>query len=120
MDKIVLKGLHFYGYHGVFPEETRKGQPFSVDLVMELDTTDAVRSDSIRDTVDYSAVYTTVQEIVEGKPYKLIEKVAAVIAETVLRTYERIQAVEVTLHKPQAPIDGHFDDVTFVIRRSRS
>ena len=47
---------------------------------MELDTTDAVRSDSIRDTVDYSAVYTTVQEIVEGKPYKLIEKVAAVIA----------------------------------------
>ena len=45
---------------------------------------------------------------------------AAVIADTVLRTYERIQAVEVTLHKPQAPIDGHFDDVTFVIRRSRS
>lgn len=87
---------------------------------MELDTTGAVRSDSIRDTVDYSAVYTTVQEIVEGKPYKLIEKVAAVIADTVLRTYERIQAVEVTLHKPQAPIDGHFDDVTFVIRRSRS
>ena len=80
MDKIVLKGLHFYGYHGVFPEETRKGQPFSVDVTLEFDASRAEETDSINETVDYSAVYGTIQKIVEGDPYKLIEKVAAVIA----------------------------------------
>ncbi|MBC3535666.1 dihydroneopterin aldolase [Megasphaera hominis] len=120
MDKIVLKGLHFYGYHGVFPEETRKGQPFSVDVTLEFDASRAEETDSINETVDYSAVYGTIQKIVEGDPYKLIEKVAAVIARAILAEYSLVQAVEVTLHKPQAPIDGHFDDVLFVIRRERS
>ena len=46
MDKIVLKGLHFYGYHGVFPEETRKGQPFSVDVTLEFDASRAEETDS--------------------------------------------------------------------------
>ena len=77
-------------------------------------------TDSINETVDYSAVYGTIQKIVEGDPYKLIEKVAAVIARAILAEYSLVQAVEVTLHKPQAPIDGHFDDVLFVIRRERS
>uniref|UniRef100_UPI00266F361B dihydroneopterin aldolase n=1 Tax=uncultured Megasphaera sp. TaxID=165188 RepID=UPI00266F361B len=83
MDKIVLKGLHFYGYHGVFPEETRKGQPFSVDVTLEFDASRAEETDSINETVDYSAVYGTIQKIVEGDPYKLIEKVSAVIARAI-------------------------------------
>ena len=99
MDKIVLKGLHFYGYHGVFPEETRKGQPFSVDVTLEFDASRAEETDSINETVDYSAVYGTIQKIVEGDPYKLIEKVAAVIARAILAEYSLVQAVEVTLHK---------------------
>ena len=119
MDKIVLKGLHFYGYHGVFPEETRKGQPFSVDVTLEFDASRAEETDSINETVDYSVVYGTIQKIVEGDPYKLIEKVVAVIARAILAEYSLVQAVEVTLHKTQAPIDGHFDDVLFVIRRER-
>lgn len=119
MDKIIIKGLHFYGYHGVFPEERKKGQPFIVDLTLETDMQAAGLSDALEDTVDYSAVCRTVQDIVEGRPYQLLEKVATVIADRVLEEYQKIETIEVTLHKPQAPIPGKFDDIAIAISRKR-
>ena len=61
MDKIVLTGLHFYGYHGCLPEEKRHGQPFHIDLVLETDLERAGQTDDLTQTVDYSAVYGVVK-----------------------------------------------------------
>ncbi|SDM03425.1 dihydroneopterin aldolase [Megasphaera paucivorans] len=119
MDKIILKGMHFYGYHGCFPEEQRTGQPFSIDIMMTVDLTKAGYTDALSDTVDYGAVYDCIKKIVEGKPCNLIEKVACIIADTILDVFSPNQ-VQVTVHKPHAPIGGSFDDVAVVIERSKN
>ncbi|MCI1823757.1 MAG: dihydroneopterin aldolase [Megasphaera sp.] len=119
MDKIILKGMHFYGYHGFFPEEQCTGQSFIIDITMTKDLTKAGYTDALTDTVDYGAVYGCIKKIVEGKPCKLIEKVAYIIADTILDEFSPSR-VQVTVHKPQAPLDGPFDDVAVVIERSKS
>lgn len=75
MDKIYLNELVFYGYHGVLKEETKLGQTFRVSLILDF-LPKAGISDSVEDTVSYADVYETVKEIVEGKPFKLIEALA--------------------------------------------
>ena len=105
MDTITIKGMHFYGYHGCLPEEQRTGQPFHVDAVLYADLSKAGASDELNDTIDYSRVYQLVQSIVEGRTYRLIERLAAVIADEVLAGFP-VDAVRVAVHKPQAPIGG--------------
>ena len=118
MDTITIKGMHFYGYHGCLPEEQRTGQPFHVDAVLYADLSKAGASDELNDTIDYSKVYQLVQSIVEGRTYRLIERLAAVIADEVLAAFP-VDAVRVAVHKPQAPIGGPFDDVAVTVERRR-
>jgi len=118
MDRIVLTGMRFYGYHGILPEETRLGQPFSVDLELSADLQAAGRTDDLALTIDYSKVYEGVREIVEGRPLKLIEAVAERIAMYVLEDFPAAEVV-VRLHKPKAPIAGPFDDVMVELHRRR-
>ncbi len=118
MDTIVLKGMHFYGYHGCLAEEQKTGQPFHVDVILTADLRRAGESDDLTDTIDYSQVWAMVRDIVEGRPYRLIERVAAVIAETLLAEFP-LEAVKVTVHKPQAPVGGLFDDVAVCMERKR-
>ena len=118
MDTITIKGMHFYGYHGCLPEEQRTGQPFHVDVVLHADLSKAGASDELNDTIDYSKVYQLVQSIVEGRTYRLIERLAAVIADEVLAAFP-VDAVRVAVHKPQAPIGGPFDDVAVTVERRR-
>ena len=120
MDKIVLTGLHFYGYHGCLPEEKRHGQPFHIDLVLETDLERAGQTDDLTQTVDYSAVYGVVKAVVEGPSYDLIERVGQVIADRILAQFPLVQALTVTVHKPQAPITVPFADVAVRIVRSRA
>lgn len=119
MDRIRLTGMRFFGYHGFFPEESRLGQSFIVDLELEVDLRTAGRQDSLSQTVDYGKVYGTVKEIVEGAPFKLIEAVAERVAAQVLATHALVQAVTVRVHKPNAPIPGPIDDVTVELYRRR-
>lgn len=118
MDTITIKGMHFYGYHGCLPEEQRTGQPFHIDAVLYADLSNAGASDDLKDTIDYSEVYHTVKAVVEGRMYQLIERLAAVIAEEVLAGFP-VDAVCITVHKPQAPIGGSFDDVAVTVERRR-
>lgn len=118
MDRITLTGMHFYGYHGCLAEENKKGQPFHVDVVLYADLQAAGKNDDLYSTIDYSLVYIAVKDIVENHTYKLIEKVAEMIADTLLGQFP-IDAVDVTVHKPQAPIGGAFDDVSVTVERSR-
>ena len=117
-DRIALRGLQVRGHHGVFEHERRDGQDFVLDLVLDVDLAKAGASDDLADTVDYGALAEGAAAVVAGPPRRLIEAVAAEVAQRVLDD-ERVAAVEVTLHKPQAPITVPFDDVAVVVRRSR-
>lgn len=117
-DRIELRGLKVRGNHGVFDYERADGQDFYIDVVLWLDLRAAGESDDLADTVDYGALAQQVAGIVGGEPRNLIEKVGAEVAESIM-TDERIDACEVTVHKPSAPIPLTFDDVAVVTRRSR-
>lgn len=117
-DRITLTGLRVRGHHGVFEHEKRDGQDFLVDMTVWIDLDAAARTDRLADTFDYGALATRAAEIVGGKPRDLIETVATELAEDVM-TDQRAHAVEVTIHKPSAPIPLSFADVAVTIRRSR-
>lgn len=117
-DRIVLTGLRVRGHHGVFEHEKVDGQDFLVDLTAWIDLDVAGRTDELADTLDYGALAGQVAEIVGGPSRNLIESVAADIAEEVM-TDPRVHAVEITIHKPAAPISLSFVDVAVTVRRSR-
>ena len=114
----MLTGLRVRGHHGVFEHERRDGQDFLVDVTVWIDLDAAAHTDTLSDTLDYGALATRVAEIVGGPPRDLIEGVAAGVAEDVM-TDARVHAVEVTIHKPGAPIPLAFADVAVTVRRSR-
>ena len=116
IDRITITGLTATGYHGVFPEERRDGQIFVVDveLGLNLDT----NSDDLANTVNYAEVADDVMAIISGEAFNLIETVAGRVADRCL-SYDRIDEVEVTIHKPQAPVQHDFTDLSVTIHRSR-
>ncbi|GDY30773.1 dihydroneopterin aldolase [Gandjariella thermophila] len=117
-DRITLTGLRVRGYHGVFEHERRDGQDFVVDVVVWLDLAGAAASDDLADTLHYGELAERVAAIVGGEPCDLIETVAGRIADDVLAD-QRVQAAEVTVHKPAAPIPLTFADVAVTVRRAR-
>ncbi len=106
VDRIILTGMQFYGFHGVNPEERRLGQPFVVDLEAELDLRPAGQSDRLQETVSYTRLYRVVKEVVEGEAKNLLEAAAYAIAEGVLAEHGAVQAVRVRVQKPRPPIKG--------------
>jgi dihydroneopterin aldolase len=117
-DRIELRGLTVRGHHGVFEHERRDGQHFVIDITVWIDLAVAAASDDLADTVDYGALAQLAADVVAGPPRDLIETVAAEIADGVM-VDERLHAVEVVVHKPDAPIPLTFSDVAVVARRSR-
>jgi 7,8-dihydroneopterin aldolase/epimerase/oxygenase len=119
VDRLAVRGIEAHGHHGVLDFERRDGQVFLVDLVLGLDTRPAARTDDLQDTVDYGSLVAAVKNAVETDPVDLIETLAQRIADLCL-TDSRVQWTEVTVHKPDAPIEATFSDVTLTILRSRS
>lgn len=117
-DRIELHGLTIRGRHGVFEHERADGQDFVVDITVWIDLAAAAASDDLADTYDYGTLARRAAEIVAGPPRNLIETVAGEIAEDVMGD-TRVQAVEVAVHKPAAPIPQVFADVAVVAHRSR-
>lgn len=117
-DRISLTGVSATGHHGVLAHERRDGQLFVVDLVLHRDLGPAADSDDLGRTVNYAAVAADVVEIISGPPLDLIEAVAARIATRVLEAYQ-VGTVEVTVHKPQAPVGVPFNDVAVTVVRHR-
>ncbi|WP_416362158.1 dihydroneopterin aldolase [Mycobacterium sp.] len=113
-----LRGLTVHGRHGVFEHERASGQDFVVDITVWIDLAAAAASDELADTYDYDALARLAAGVVAGPARKLIETVGAEIADAVMDD-ERVHAVEVVVHKPQAPIALKFADVAVVVRRSR-
>lgn len=118
-DLVRLEGLRHKGFHGVLPEERRDGQDFVVDAVLELDTFPAAVTDDLAKTVSYAELASRLVAVVGGEPVDLIETLAARLADVAL-TYALVDAVTITVHKPQAPVGLPFTDVAVTIRRERS
>jgi dihydroneopterin aldolase len=117
-DRIVLRGLRGHGHHGVYPEERATGQPFVVDVVLSLDLAAAARVDDVAHTVHYGDLAKQVVSVIEGEPVHLVETLAQLVADVCL-SYDQVRQVEVTVHKPEAPVGVPFDDVAVTIVRGR-
>lgn len=117
-DRIVVTGIRGRGRHGVLAAERELGQDFLVDVVLHLDTRAAGRSDALDDTVSYAEVATDIHRLVEGDPVDLVETLAARCADAAL-AHDLVDAVEITVHKPAAPVGVPFDDVQVHVTRRR-
>jgi dihydroneopterin aldolase len=105
-DCIRLNEMVFYGHHGVLPEEQALGQRFVVDVELVTDLRKAGATDNLDETVNYSAVYAAVRDIVTGPPLHLIEAVAERIAARILADHAAVERVSVRVRKPAVPIAG--------------
>ena len=119
LDKIILKNMKFYAYHGVLPEEQEKGQYFYIDIEMACDLRAAGQTDNLEDTVDYSQVYDIVRVITEKNKFRLIEHLADRISREILSKYDKILETTVRVRKPQAPINGELDWAEVELIRKR-
>ncbi|MBQ5746047.1 MAG: dihydroneopterin aldolase [Selenomonadales bacterium] len=119
MDKILLRNLMFYGYHGVYEAERELGQKFYLDIELAADLEKAGYSDDLMDTIDYTAVYREVKQITEQTKFQLLEALSQTIADRILAMDARIEAVTVRVRKPSAPMPGAMDFVQTEITRRR-
>jgi 7,8-dihydroneopterin aldolase/epimerase/oxygenase len=118
VDRIRLRGIEVFGHHGVLAHERELGQRFVVDVDLDLDLAPAAASDDLGDTVDYGHLAGRIAEVVGGDPCDLIETVAGRIADRCLEDL-RVQAVQVTVHKPAAPLPVVAREVAVTLHRTR-
>jgi dihydroneopterin aldolase len=116
VDRILIKGIRELGVHGVLPEEQIRAQPFEVDLELTVDLGPPGASDDLDDTVDYSAVCEAVSRVVTSEQYKLLERLAARIAE-VCCADPRVTGVSVEVRKMHPPVRAMLDHVGVRIER---
>ncbi len=111
--------MQFYGFHGVNAEERALGQPYLVDLAVELDLAAPGESDRLEDTISYTRLYRVVQAVLEGEPKNLLEATAQTIASRILIEFP-VAGVQVQVRKPRPPIRGSVIDYAAVeIHRRR-
>ena len=117
MDFIEIKGISVFAHHGVLPEETKEGQNFYIDARLYLNLEKAGTSDALEATVDYGEVSLFINTFLTTNTYKLLEAAAQNLATELLKKFDGIDMVDITIHKPDAPIPVAFDDVTVNITR---
>ncbi len=115
--EIEIRGLSVFAHHGVLPEEREQGQTFVLDVWLECPPSPAAATDELADAVDYSAVCDRVVELATGGPYRLLERLAALIADDLVDRYGVTRA-RVRVAKPQAPIRHPLDEVAVVAEAS--
>jgi dihydroneopterin aldolase len=118
-DKIFINGLSLHAYHGVMPYEGKVGQSFTIDLKLDIELAAAARSDKVVDTVSYDKVVECASAAFTARKFQLIEAAAGSVADAVLAKFPRVRQIEVTIHKPHAPIAATFSDVGVTLTRMR-
>ncbi|MGY1639632.1 dihydroneopterin aldolase [Geodermatophilus sp. SYSU D00703] len=118
-DRIAVRGLTAHAHHGVYDVERERGQTFRVDAVLELDTAPAAAGDDLEKTVNYAELAQALHAVLTGEPVDLLETLAQRLADVCLAD-PLVDAVEITVHKPEADLGVPFDDVTVSIRRERA
>jgi dihydroneopterin aldolase len=103
--KVVLEGLEFHAYHGIYPDERSSGNKFEVDVFVNTVFDDSAFHDDLSGTINYEEIYAIVKQEMEI-PTKLLESVAHAIAEKILETFTSAMAAEITISKFNPPIGG--------------
>lgn len=119
MDKIIIKNLKLFCYHGVNPEEKVDGQNFIFDIEASVDLSVPCETDNVDDTVSYAKMIKTVRRVAQSQKDDLIERVAQRIIDALFGEYEKIQSIKISVKKPEAPIKAEFDYVAVKIERER-
>ncbi|MFI0420180.1 dihydroneopterin aldolase [Spongiactinospora sp. 9N601] len=119
-DTITLTGLRARGFHGALAAERQLGQEFVVDATLFLDTAPAAAGDDLAKTADYGELAVRLTKVVEGEPVALIETLAQRLADVCLAISPLVEAAQVSVHKPAAPVPVPFGDVVVTITRRRS
>jgi dihydroneopterin aldolase len=119
MDKIYVNDIRAFGYSGALPEENVLGQWFRVDLTLLLDLAAAGSSDVLADTYNYAGAVTAVQQLIQQRPFNLVETLASEIAKAVLGTDDRLTQITVKLTKLTPPVPHFAGDIAVEITRDR-
>lgn len=119
MDKIIVKDLKLFCYHGVNPEEKLDGQNFIFDVEAGVDLSMPCESDNVDDTVSYAKIIKTVRRVAQSEKNDLLEKVLQRVADALFEEFDRIQTLKILMKKPEAPIKADFSYVAVEIERSR-
>lgn len=119
MDKILIRGLRIFAFHGVNPEEKEAGQLFIIDLTAYLDLQQACKADDLENTVSYAKIIKTVRRVMQSRKNDLLEFTAQQVIDAVFAEYPPIQRIEIVLKKPDAPIRADFDYVAVELTRGR-
>ncbi len=117
--KIIIKGLKIYAYHGKLPEEKKLGQFFLLDLVIYFNFLENVPSDTLENTINYVEVINFIKEKFTEKNFNLIETAAEYLCDSVLKYFQKIYKVDITLRKPTPPVNADFDYVAVEVMKSR-
>lgn len=117
MDKVIVKDLELFCYHGVNPEEKEDGQIFVFDIEAGVDLSTPCNTDNVDDTVSYAKIIKTVRRVAQSEKNDLIERVAQRVADELFSEFEKIETLKITLKKPQAPIKADFNYVAVEIER---
>ncbi len=116
---IDIVGLVLFAKHGVQDEEARLGQRFVIDIVLEVEISDAVKKDRLDSTVDYGEVVAVTEAAFRAKRFYLIEAAAAHVASTLLAHFSLVKLARVTVRKPSAPVPVAIDFVAATVERKR-
>ena len=119
MDKILMKNLGFYAYHGLLKEESVLGQKFFLDIELDVNTKEAGLTDDMTKSVSYADVYEVVKEIAVNKRFNLLEALAENIANEVLDQFDLVKGIMIRIKKPEAPVNGIYDYFGVEIRRAK-
>ncbi|MBO5396833.1 MAG: dihydroneopterin aldolase [Clostridia bacterium] len=119
MDKIIIKELKLFAYHGVNEEEKINGQNFVLDITVWVDLEKPCESDNVDDTVSYAKIIKKVREVFTAEKYDLLEKASQVVCDEIFKNFEKVQECEILLKKLEAPIKADFSYVAVEIRRKR-
>jgi dihydroneopterin aldolase len=118
-DVVFVTGLALHAFHGVMEHEATVGQTFYLDLALDLDLSQASRSDKLADTVGYDQVVEVASRTFCAGRHRLVESAAGAVADGILDAFDAVKSVRVTVHKPHAPIAATFSDVGVTIVRTR-
>jgi len=118
-DAVFGSGLALHAYHGVMQHEAKIGQTFRLDRVLDIDLSEASRSDKLAHTVGYDQVVEVASRAFCARRYKLVETAAGAVAGALLERFRQVKSVRITVHKPHAPIAASFADVGVTLVRAR-
>ena len=120
MNNLIIKGLEVFSYHGVHDFEKNEGQIFIIDIILDIPQLEGFQTDSINDVINYSQVIRVIKSSCSGQKYNLIEKTAYTVLESLFKTFEQINSVDITIKKPNAPIKDKVEYVAFRVLKKRS